>query len=559
MTNYNSLFGSLLRGDWLKVSTERQPSDDREMTERRNKVHDRLRSLRAPHVQRMLRFAAAFLLLLTIGVGNVWGETVTFTPSNCLSWTSSTATQTEVLSGITLECSSAINNTQLRLYIGSTTTISSTVGNITKVEITCTASGTSNYGPGKLSVKSGSAGSYTYSDKIGTWTGNAATLSLTASAQSRATQIVVTYTPSCESLTMSSVTATPGDGQIALSWPAVSHADSYTVSCKVKSSGVAAGTGTGSKTGTSCTIMGLTNGTEYTWSVEPVGSGDYCDTNTPATGDITPNVTRTITYYDKDGQHTTSLTDGTNIATALSALYGEDDPVSCNTDDYEYFVGWTNAEISGSASSVTLLSTEVVSASTAADSYYAVWSDTEPIDYSTTYTSNVELPKSDDTNTKATVSKASINSTNYDAIKLGSSKAGGSFTVTIDKGTTKLHLHALAWNGESNKTLELKLSAGSITPSSAQTLTPNSGVSGSGTTYTLSNISNDFYEYTLSNVSSNAYLTLTCSGRCLVWGVNAVSSSGGSAKYITTCCTPLGGINGSIEWGRKRRGNRAFV
>lgn len=31
------------------------------------------------------------------------------------------------------------------------------------------------------------------------------------------------------------------------------------------------------------------------------------------------------------------------------------------------------------------------------------------------------------------------------------------------------------------------------------------------------------------------------------------------SAYTTSCCQPLGGINGSIEWGRKRRGNRAFV
>lgn len=501
-----------------------------------------------------LRFAATILVLLWIGVGNVWGATVTFEPSNCSSWSSSIAAQTQTLNGITLYCSSGVNDTQLRLYSGSTTIISSTVGNITKVEITSTAKGTSKYGPGKLSLGENSAGSYTYSEEIGTWTGNATTLSLTASAQSRATQIVVTYTPACESLTMSSITATPGNGQIELSWAAVSNADSYTVSCKVKSSGATAGTGTGSKNGTSCTITGLTNGIEYTWSVEPIGSGDYCDTNTPATGDTTPNISRTITYYDKDGQHTTSLTDGTNIATALSALYGEDEPVSCNTDDYEYFVGWTNAEISGSTSSVTLLSTEVVNASTAVDSYYAVWSDTEPIDYTTTYTSNVEdWPKSNNTNTKLYVSTASINSTNYNAIKLGSSGNGGSFTVQIPSGTTKLYLHALAWDGKNN-TLTLNLSAGTISPSTAQTLTSNSGVSGSSSTYTLSNISNDFYEYTLSNVTSSTYLTFTCSERCLVWGVNVVSDSGGSANYITTCCEPLGAISGSVDLTQKRAG-----
>jgi hypothetical protein len=235
---------------------------------------------------------------------------------------------------------SGANNSQATLSTSSSTGI--TGGN---VEITL-STGAPNKTPGSLYVKS----------------------------------ITVEYEPSCNPLTMSTVTATPGNAQIALSWPHVANASSYTVSCKVKSSGASAGT-IGSETGSttkSCTITGLENGTEYTWSVMPVGSGSYCAENTPAAGDATPNVSRTITYYDKDGQHTTSLTDGTNIATALNALYGVGGPTSCNTTDYEYFVGWKDGEISGSASSVTLLENEVVNATNAAKSYYAVWSDTNP-------------------------------------------------------------------------------------------------------------------------------------------------------------------------------------
>ena len=202
----------------------------------------------------------------------------------------------------------------------------------------------------------------------------------TSNAAATITKVVVTYGSSCTPLSMSEVTATAGNAQISLSWPSVANASSYTVTCKVKSSGSSAGTiggvsGSGTKT---CTITGLSNGTEYTWSVMPVGAGSYCADNTPASGDATPNVFRTITYYDKDGQHTTSLADGTNIATALTTLYGGDDPVSCDATNYEYFVGWKVGEISGTASSVTLLDDEVVNASSPSNNYYAVWSDTDP-------------------------------------------------------------------------------------------------------------------------------------------------------------------------------------
>lgn len=75
----------------------------------------------------------------------------------------------------------------VRVYSGGTITISST-STITKVEITCTASGTSKYGPGKLSGTG-----YTYSGSVGTWTGSANTVELSATAQVRFTKIVVTY------------------------------------------------------------------------------------------------------------------------------------------------------------------------------------------------------------------------------------------------------------------------------------------------------------------------------------------------------------------------------
>ena len=78
-----------------------------------------------------------------------------------------------------------------RLYANSTTTISTTTGTITKIVLTCTANGTTQYGPGNMTT---SDGKYTAEAKIGTWTGNASSVVLNASVQVRATKIVVTYT-----------------------------------------------------------------------------------------------------------------------------------------------------------------------------------------------------------------------------------------------------------------------------------------------------------------------------------------------------------------------------
>ena len=81
------------------------------------------------------------------------------------------------------------NEVHYRIYKNATLTLTSTIGNIVSVELTCTGKDDAEYGPGCLTA---SDGDYTYSDAVGTWTGNAASVVFTAStAQVRATQIVV--------------------------------------------------------------------------------------------------------------------------------------------------------------------------------------------------------------------------------------------------------------------------------------------------------------------------------------------------------------------------------
>ena len=78
---------------------------------------------------------------------------------------------------------------QYRIYKTATFTVSSTVGNITKVVITCTADGNAKYGPGSFTGDKYKAST----GNEGTWSGNAASLTLTASSnQVRATKVEVT-------------------------------------------------------------------------------------------------------------------------------------------------------------------------------------------------------------------------------------------------------------------------------------------------------------------------------------------------------------------------------
>ena len=96
-------------------------------------------------------------------------------------------------SGITISVSptgSFGNRQQYRVYKGSDFTMTSTVGNIVKVEFTCTAEGAEKYGPGCFSEPT--VGSYTYESNVGTWTGCTNEFTMTASeAQVRITTINV--------------------------------------------------------------------------------------------------------------------------------------------------------------------------------------------------------------------------------------------------------------------------------------------------------------------------------------------------------------------------------
>lgn len=153
----------------------------------------------------MKRYLHLLLTLLLLSVCTVGGAqtTVTFTAGTDKGTDGGNASKDVSITkdGITLHSTISSGNAGVygrtdnyRFYKGSKLEVSSTVGNITKVVFTCTANGDVKYGPGCFSDPS--KGSYVFSDKIGTWTGDAASFTLTASTnQVRATKIEVTYTP----------------------------------------------------------------------------------------------------------------------------------------------------------------------------------------------------------------------------------------------------------------------------------------------------------------------------------------------------------------------------
>lgn len=118
---------------------------------------------------------------------------ITFTMAES-GWTTSAGAQTVTKDGVTISTTQGLGSVtegHYRVYKSQTFTVSSTVGTIQKIEMTCTASGTAKYGPGCYANPT--AGTYTYENKVGTWVGSATEVTLTASSnQVRMEKVVVT-------------------------------------------------------------------------------------------------------------------------------------------------------------------------------------------------------------------------------------------------------------------------------------------------------------------------------------------------------------------------------
>lgn len=137
------------------------------------------------------------------GGSYAWGEEITFSSNDWKGSGENGCTK----SGVTISTTDGSLVEEFRIFKNQTFTVASTVGEITKIEITCTAKDKAKYGPGCFGAVEG----YSYSGKIGTWTGSATSVNLKASTnQVRATKIVVTVESApAANLTSIAVSGTP--------------------------------------------------------------------------------------------------------------------------------------------------------------------------------------------------------------------------------------------------------------------------------------------------------------------------------------------------------------
>lgn len=541
----------------------------------------------------MTRFSLASLIclcILTVGVGNVWGKTV-----SVVAGTYNKQANVEVtgngsyifMFGTSSDAYVMQNATSGSNYLGRSSQFTSLPSSITIT--TSPATNTSYFwsvtdydsktgtfklcGPNGYCYCSASGKLKADQDNSSTWhigttsgviymiDGNSCYVKNTGTSGFRAysttdnrTQLVAVYklAPSCTPLTMSSVTAVPASGQIALSWSAVSNADSYTVSCKVKSTGVAAGTGTGSgKTGTSCTITGLTNDTEYTWSVEPVGSGSYCSSNTPATGDAIPGTYYTVTWKASGSSDvTTSVRSGTKPTFP-------DTPTSCDGTSTTFY-GWAAAGSTWSGK------TDDISDKTIYTSASAMPNVTGAVTYHAVF---AKATGSGTTTQAATISTTNpyISGTGWDINISGTYTYSGpylrldadgeyvvftspkgaisrfQFTYKLNSSTTCTgHSGTAWWIGDVKFYVS---SDGGSNWSELSTKSINDINTGTGLG---SDVAKDYDD--LSSGGYNAIkvqLSKSC-GNLGIKGLSATYANVTYSEYLTSCCTPLGSVTGIL-------------
>ena len=154
-------------------------------------------------------------------------------------------------------------------------------------------------------------------------------------------------------------------------------------------------------------------------------------------------------------------------------------------------------------------------------------------DYSKTYTSNATLKAG----TNASAAEIVIGGTSYDGMKAGTAKNAGSIKITIPANSTNLHIHAIAWKGETGATVTI---TGATCVPASLTLADNSGISKSSPFTISGDMLDDYYfNVALTNITAETELTLTSTKRFVVFGVNAVATADVPATAIALDQTTL--------------------
>ena len=155
------------------------------------------------------------------------------------------------------------------------------------------------------------------------------------------TRYVLTYdnkAVSCtgDKLVMSTVTATPGDGQVTLNWNTITGATKYQVKW---------GTGSWTDVNTnSYTKTGLTNGDEYSYQVKAIGNGSTtCDSDPTSSATVKAGLCYTVSFSTGEDNPSVASKKEEEFEGGITLPAG---PMPNASGDGWVFAGWGTAEVS---------------------------------------------------------------------------------------------------------------------------------------------------------------------------------------------------------------------
>lgn len=498
------------------------------------------------------RVVTVLVMMLCLGVGNAWGTDETITFSSC----SSSSSGSDATKTITWTCGTSCNILQEKgttnTNVGNYTTaprwyqnhlITFTPKNgatITKVVITA---GESKNGQ-PMSFSSGSGTVTNTSTTVTTISGSwASAFTLKMGTQCRPSTVKVTYTAGCTGTKLGTpvVTATPTSGQVVLTWPAVSNASSY----QLKWNG-----GEWESATSGVTKTGLTDGTTYTYQVKAIGnSSTYCDGDASTSASVIPGTYYTVTWMSNGSSYTT-----TSVRSGTKPTF-PDAPSSCDGTSTTFY-GWaaTGSTWSGKIDDIS------------AKTIYTSASDMPNVSGAVTYHAVFAKATGSGTTTQAATLSTSApiisgsgwatsTSKTYSGPYLRLDVDGQYVSFTSPKGaisrfqfTYKLN-YSTSCSGHSTVNWwigDVKFYVSTDGGSNWTELTSKSINDIDRGTNLGTDIAVDYTD--LASGCYNAIkvqLGKNC-GNLGIKGLSATYSNATYSEYLTSCCTPLASINGSI-------------
>lgn len=339
------------------------------------------------------------------------------------------------------------------------------------------------------------------------------------------------------------VTATPSSGQVVLTWPNVSNASSY----KLKWNG-----GDWESAVSGVTKTGLTNGSTYTYQVQAIGDGDdYCDGDASASASVIPGIYYTVTWKSNGSTYTT-----TSVRSGTKPTF-PDEPSSCDGTSTTFY-GWaaTGSTWSGKIDDISA-KTIYTSASAMPDvsgtvTYHAVFAKATGSGTTTqAATLSTSAPIISGSGWATSTSKT------YSGPYLRLDVDGQYVSFTSPKGaisrfqfTYKLN-YSTSCSGHSGVNWwigNVKFYASTDGGSNWTELTSKSINDIDRGTDLGTDIAVDY-----TDLASGCYNAIKVQlgkdcGNLGIKGLSATYSNVTYSEYLTSCCTALGTINGSVSW-----------